>query len=622
MLRRITLAAGVAAALWGFLILLAHGGQVQFLGLKLSSRHPLLLFWGGVALLGVHAWLSKPAFAALKGPRDTYLVASRLASLSAAQASLATAVVAILAGAASVHWGSTVVGGADSYGYLSQAGLWQQGELLIHGDVIRQSPWPLAFETWAPLGYRPAAGRINAVAPLYPPGLPLMMALFQRLFGYCGAFFIVPISAASAVALTFVLGLRVFPRPAPALWAALLVAASPVFLFQSMNPMTDVPVVAAWTLVLVLAVADWPLAAGVAMAIALSIRPNLVLVAGAVLVWTALTDWRVWRSSIGHVPTRTLRLAIGVAPAIIGIAWFNTYLYGSPLVSGYGSLGYLYALSHVWKNVSQFTTSMFETQTPIVLASVLFFVAPRWMGDARIPFPRLLFGAVMLSVVLSYLLYIPFEGWTYLRFLLPMWPVLMLSAAFGLDAASRRWRSIPGTAVALPQLLALACVALALWRGVGIAEDRGTFDLWRGERKYADVGRYLADHTDPRAAILTFQHSGSIRLYADRLTMRWDQLDVAWLDRAVEHLASIGRHPYIVVDGDERQLFRELFGTLNRLGGLEWTPMAVLQHPPVTIFDAADRRARQTDLITESGRGPAGWRCTPPQRWPTPLRME
>src|SRR6266850_7984022 len=283
MLRRIMLVAGAGAALWGFLIILAHGGQVQFLGLKLSSRHPLWLFWGGVGLIGISASRSGSARA--------------FASLSTTQASLATAVVAVLAGAASVHFGSTVVGGADSYGYLSQAGLWQQRELLIRGDIIRQSPWPLAIETWAPLGYRPAAGRIDAVAPLYPPGLPLVMALFQRVFGYCGAFFIVPIATAAVVALTFVLGLRMFDRPAPAFWAALLVAASPAFLFQSMNPMTDVPVVAAWTLVLVLAVADWPLAAGLAMAIALAIRPNLILIAAAVVVWTALIDWRARRTT-------------------------------------------------------------------------------------------------------------------------------------------------------------------------------------------------------------------------------------------------------------------------------------------------------------------------------------
>src|SRR6185295_2264694 len=99
--------------------------------------------------------------------------------------------------------------------------------------LIRQSPWPLAIETWAPLGYRPAAGRIDAIAPLYPPGLPIAMALLQSVFGYCAAFLVVPISAAAAVALTFVLGLRLFGRPAPAFWSALLVASSPVFLFQS-----------------------------------------------------------------------------------------------------------------------------------------------------------------------------------------------------------------------------------------------------------------------------------------------------------------------------------------------------------------------------------------------------
>jgi hypothetical protein len=605
-LRRLTLASGAAAALWGFLIIRAGDGQVEILGLKLSSRHPFLLFWGGVAMLALHAYLWHPAI----GRR-----VSVLATPSRRQALVAVAIVAILAGAASARWGSTIAGGADSYGYVSQAGLWRQGSLLIRGDIIRQSPWPLAIETWAPLGYRPAHGRVDAIAPLYPPGLPIVMALFQLVLGYCGAFLVVPLSAAATVALTFALGLRVLNRPAPALWAALLVAASPVFLFQAMNPMTDVPVTAAWTLALVLLAAEWTLAAGMAMAIALAIRPNLILLAAAAFAWTALCDWRSFKNS-GRVSARTLRLGIGVAPAVIGIAWFNAYLYGSPLISGYGSLESLYSASHVSKNVSQFLTWLLETQTPIVLASAVFFVAPRWFVDAiRIPLPRVLFGGVMLGVALSYLFYIPFDGWTYLRFLLPMWPVLMLSTAFSLDAASRRWPT------AASRVLVLACVALATWRGIGIAEARGSFDVWRGERKYVDVGRYLADRTDSRAVILSFQHSGSIRLYTDRLTLRWDQLDVAWLDRAVEHLISIGRHPYIVVDGDEAPLFRRLFGNLNRLGALDWTPMAVLPRPHVEIYDAGDRSARETDVITESDRTSGGW-CEQPQRWPTPLRME
>jgi hypothetical protein len=192
----------------------------------------------------------------------------------------------------------------------------------------------------------------------------------------------------------------------------------------------------------------------------------------------------------------------------------------------------------------------------------------------------------------------------------------MLATAFSLDAASRRWPT------AAARLLAIACVALASWRGVAIAEARGVFDFWRGERKYVDVARYLADRTEPRAVIIGFGHSGSVRLYADRLTLRWDQLDVAWLDRVVEILASAGRHPYIVVDGSETALFRQLFAAKNRLGALDWTPMAVLLHPRVEIYDAADRAARRTDIIPDSGRSTPGWRCDPPQRWPTPFRME
>jgi len=333
-------------------------------------------------------------------------------------------------------------------------------------------------------------------------------------------------------------------------------------------------------------------------------------------------DWRTWRSS-GRLPTRAARLAIGVAPAVVGIAWFNSLLFGSPLVSGYGSLESLYSLSHVSKNVSHFTTWLFETQTPIVLASAVFFLAPRWIGDTSVAHPRVLLGGVILAVVLSYLFYLPFDGWTYLRFLLPMWPALMLCTAVALDAASRRWTSNHAGVGVLPRLLAVACVALAVWRGVQIAYDRGTFELWRGERKYADVGRYLAEHTDARAVVLSFQHSGSIRLYADRLTMRWDQLDVAWLDRAVEYLSAAGRHPYIVVDGDEADLFRQLFGKLNETGRLDWTPMAALpRRQPVMVFDAADRQARQTDVILDTGRGTGGWQCVLPQRWPTALRMK
>lgn len=70
-------------------------------------------------------------------------------------AGMLAAVLALAALYAGVHWGAMVAGGADSYGYVSQAGLWRQGSLVVQEDVIRRSPWPLAAATWTPLGYRP-----------------------------------------------------------------------------------------------------------------------------------------------------------------------------------------------------------------------------------------------------------------------------------------------------------------------------------------------------------------------------------------------------------------------------------------------------------------------------------
>jgi hypothetical protein len=45
---------------------------------------------------------------------------------------------------AGVRWGALVAGGSDSYGYVSQAGLWQQGLPIVQQDVVRPSPWPVA----------------------------------------------------------------------------------------------------------------------------------------------------------------------------------------------------------------------------------------------------------------------------------------------------------------------------------------------------------------------------------------------------------------------------------------------------------------------------------------------
>lgn len=82
---------------------------------------------------------------------------------------LAAAILALATLGAGVRWGAMVAGGADSYGYVSQAGYWQRGAVVVQEDVIRPSPWPGAALTWSPLGYRPSPRRPDAIVPLYAP---------------------------------------------------------------------------------------------------------------------------------------------------------------------------------------------------------------------------------------------------------------------------------------------------------------------------------------------------------------------------------------------------------------------------------------------------------------------
>jgi hypothetical protein len=512
---------------------------------------------------------------------------------------------------AGLNWGALVAGGADSYGYVSQAGLWRQGLPIVHQSVVRPSPWPWAAETWTPLGYRPSPKLRDAIVPVYAPGLPLLMALMQAIAGACGAFLVVPLCGALTVWLTFTLGRRLFDAPAVALWGAALVAASPVFLYQLMNAMSDVPVTAAWMLALVLAVIGRPLASGIAMSVAIAIRPNLTPLALVVAAWIWMaraineTPGKEGRSGAGDV----VWFLVGVVPSVVGIGWLNTRLYGSPLTSGYGATADYYSLGFLSTNVRQFAAWMIGAETPVVGLAALYFLAPRLFPAPRIPFARLLLGGSMAVVMLSYLFYRPFDAWWYLRFLLPMWPVMMLLTAASLDALAWRWLR-----PAYPLVIAAAAAWLA-WHGVRTAADRYAFDLGRGERRYVDVASFIAEHTKPDAVVLSRQHSGSLRLYAGRLTLRYDILDPAWLDRAIEYLQSIGRRPYFVLDGAEVEAFKQRFGATNRTGGLDWPPIAMLGSS-VAIYDPIERKADTSPLAIARTRRPrASWLCDPPQMW-------
>jgi hypothetical protein len=80
------------------------------------------------------------------------------------------------------------------------------------------------------------------------------------------------------------------------------------------------------------------------------------------------------------------------------------------------------------------------------------------------------------------------------------------------------------------------------------------------------------------------QHSGSVRYYTGRLILRWDSLDPAWLDRAVEFLRSRGIAPYLLVEQWEEERLRSRFAGQRTLSELDRGPIATARSGDIRLY--------------------------------------
>jgi hypothetical protein len=397
-------------------------------------------------------------------------------------------------------------------------------------------------------------------------------------------FYVVPLLGALAVWTTGRLGSSIHGPLTGAIAAALL-AASPIFLYAVVQPVSDVPATAWWAVSLALLVQGSSIAsfgAGLAASMAIVTRPNLVLVATVPGVFRLLPAVRAHLHARRAAVTRLALFVAGVLPGCLAIAFINQYLYGSPLRSGYAPFQELYAWGNAVPNLELYPRWLLERQPFIYLA----LLAP-WAARRTAKHMWLLL-AVPAVVFLSYLFYIPFGRgeWGYLRFLLPGYPALLvLAAAVTLEGVTRVTRRTLWQAVVAVTLFA----ALVTWQ-VRQAVAAGAFATRVSERRYVDVGRYVAAVMPHEAVFISGLHAGTIRYYSNRLTVRYDLLSPRWLDDAIKVLSARGYHPYIALDEGEESIFRRRFDRLSDLAQLDWPPVAERFQPiRVRIYDPADR---------------------------------
>ncbi len=457
--------------------------------------------------------------------------------------------------------GTWAVGGSDSSCYALMTAAFARGHMQPTTSLA-DAPWPEASRTFAPGGFVPSPTRADSASPICAPGFSLLLAPLYVVGGRDAIFLLTPMAGALLVWLTFVFGSRL-AGPSAGAAAATVIAATPVFVFQVVQPMNDVAVATVWMAVLVLAAgpqehSGW---IGGLTGLAILIRPNLAPAALIVAAWCLTGGLR-----------RFLVFGAAAAPFAIAVVTFNTVLYGHPLKSGYGSTSDLFSSAHVLPNIANYGKALLETQLGFPLLGLFaIFVVPRqrrplvWLGLA-------LTG----SMVVVYLFYKPFPEWWYLRFLLPVLPVMTVLAITVVALGTRR-RAVVWALVAGVVVFAMTSEAMGQ-----------ALSLQRLERRFRTVGAVVRDRLPENAVFLTVWDSGSVRYHAEREAILWDAMNPDSLDGAVAWLVAGGFEPFIIVEEWEEPLFRERFAGTSRLGDLDWPPRYQIQ-PRLRIFQPRDR---------------------------------
>ncbi len=506
------------------------------------------------------------------------------------------------------HYGPRAVGGADEYGYASQAELWLEGRLTIDQSFVRQVPWPYAERSFAPLGYHPHPRDRGTLVPTYSPGLPMLLAAAKFAGGQDAMFLVVPITAGLLTLATFLIGRRL-GSPGAGLAGAWLVATSPTVLFMTMATMSDVPVAAAWAWAFVMLLGrsvTSAAAAGVLSSIAILIRPNLApLAAVLALHYVLLTRTGERRRSAA---LQLGAFVVALLPGTACVAALNDRLHGSPLTSGYGALSELFDVQRMPVNLQLYLTWLAESHTPIALVGLLAVFVP--LRRIRLPLQT-----IDLSIVIAlfvgfvwalYCAWLIFDVWWFTRFMLSSWPFIMLALGgivVSLYAASPR---------SLRALVVAAVIALGLYQ-FHFAREWQTFGARDGRRRFVAAARLIRAVTGGNSVVLSKDHNGSIRYYGGRMT-----IDYSWmprgasLDAGLQWLKSHGVPAYLAVEDWELPEVRAKFAGSDALRALDRPPVAIYEHPGrMLLFDLTDPRPPEARPVVERDTG-IGSRAAPP----------
>ena len=451
-----------------------------------------------------------------------------------------------------------VPGGSDNSGYFNEARLFARGTIhapmrTLAGIPARDVPY-----LYVPLGFKPAVDADSSLVPTYPPGLPLLLVPAARIAGWQHAGdMLLLLHSLAGIALIFALASTCGLSGPWALVGAAILAASPLYLFASLQALSDVPATVWATAAVVAALRSrdrwgWALASGVCIAVGFLVRPSNFLVALPVLV------------AVGMSPKRLLLVAVGSLPGIAAWMAINTTAYGHPLLSGYGAIG-----DEFHRALVSGTLRFYLKWLPLLLSPVVL-LSPAVLAFFRAR-PRAV--AVLVTWSAAFLaFYSPYrwthEQWWFLRFILPAAPALIVAGlaavSLWLEGLERRY-TVPWAGL-LPALVLVAAV------GVEASQTGPLREAWaigHGERKYGRVSDWLVAHLPKDSVLVVSQSSGALYYFTDFTLLRHDQMSPSVSERVRTCVQSSKRGLYAVLWPGEIEVLGKLPGTWTQVGRID-----------------------------------------------------
>jgi hypothetical protein len=539
-------AAAIAPAVSGFRLALAPH---TFAGCLIALAAPSIL---GTSLRGVRLLVQNAPAA---GRHLTAAVRVGMLRVPWLRVALTVAVVAY----AVFLWRhvGAYAGGSDASGYLHSARLISQGQfttpIRVQDDAARRAHPGLV----TPLGFR--INHAGALTPTYPIGLPLLIAAAATVSGWQAAADVTMVwSTLAGVILVFLLARECGLTTQVSAMASLVLATSPLYLFHSLQLMSDTPALAWATAAVLLAWrsrrrAAWAVAAGAAVSLAVLVRPTNILL----LVPVAMC--------LGLSPRRWLLLAAGSAPGAGMLAAHNLAAHGVLLATGYVEPAALFSPANVLPSLRNYLW------LPVMLTPIGLLAAgiPAFRDRAPLLIRVLAVWAAVFLVGYAFYLHTR-DGWWFLRFLLPAFPPLIVAAFWVgtriVEPLVGTWR--PAVARLAPAVLTLSIATHNVWW----SHHFGVVDAGRLERKYLEVAEWTRVHVPRQAAVLAMQGSGALFYYTDFPVLRWDFVDPGTM-RALAGEASAGRRPLYAVmfpiDLEWSASRRNLAGRWTQVGAID-----------------------------------------------------